>query len=94
MSTIDGADVVGLAPIGTIAVGQRADISVFGRTSSDPYQAVIDSRARDVRLVLIDGLGYYGDAALQAATAVNTSCESFDACGTPKSCVLRTRPAR
>ncbi len=84
MSTIDGADVVGLAPIGTIAVGQRADIAVFGRTSTDPYQAVIDSRADDVRLVLIDGLGYYGDAALQASTAVNTSCEAFDACGTPK----------
>ena len=84
MSTIDGADVVGLSPIGTIAVGQRADISVFGRTSTDPYQAVIDSRAADVRLVLIDGVGYYGDAALQSATAVNTFCEAFDACGTPK----------
>lgn len=84
MATIDGADVVGLSPIGTLAVGQRADISVFGRTSSDPYQAVIDSRAADVRLVLIDGLGYYGDAALQATTAVNSSCEAFDACGTPK----------
>ena len=72
------------APIGTIAVGQRADISVFGRTSTNPYQAVIDSRARDVRLVMIDGLGYYGDVALQATTAVNTSCEAFNACGTPK----------
>ncbi len=84
MSTVDGADVVGLSPIGTLAVGQRADISVFGRTSSDPYQAVLDSRAADVRLVLIDGLGYYGDVALQAATAVNTSCEAFDACGARK----------
>jgi hypothetical protein len=84
MSTVDGADVVGLDPIGTLVVGQRADISVFGRVSSDPYQAVIDSRAADVRLVLIDGVGYYGDVALQATTAVNTSCEAFDACGTPK----------
>ena len=84
MATVQGADVVGLSPIGTLAVGQRADISVFGRTSTDPYQAVIDSRARDVRLVLIDGVGYYGDAALQATTAVNTFCESFDACGTSK----------
>lgn len=84
MATIDGADVVGLPPIGTLAVGQRADIAVFGRTSADPYQAVLDSRAADVRLVLIDGLGYYGDAALQATTAVNSSCEAFDACGTMK----------
>jgi cytosine/adenosine deaminase-related metal-dependent hydrolase len=85
MATVDGADVVGLTPIGTLVVGQRADIAVFGRTNAtDPYQAVIDSRADDVRLVLIDGVGYYGDTNLQAATAVNTSCEAFDACGTAK----------
>jgi cytosine/adenosine deaminase-related metal-dependent hydrolase len=85
MATSDGAEVVGLASgIGSLTVGLRADISVFGRTSADPYQAVIDSRARDVRLVLIDGAAYYGDASLQAATAVNTSCEAFDACGTAK----------
>lgn len=84
MSTVDGADVVGLSQIGTIAVGQRADISVFGRTSSDPYQAVIDSRAADVRLVLIDGVGYYGDESLRATTAVNTFCEALDACGSAK----------
>ena len=85
MSTVDGADVVGLASgIGSLTVGLRADITVFGRNSTDPYQAVIDSRAADVRLVLIDGAGYYGDTLLQTATAVNTSCEAFDACGTPK----------
>jgi hypothetical protein len=84
MSTVDGADVTGMTPVGTLVVGQRADISVFGRTSTDPYQAVIDSRADDVRLVLIDGVGYYGDATLQAATAVNSFCEALNACGTPK----------
>ena len=85
MSTADGADVVDLASaIGSLTVGYHADVAVFGRTSADPYQAVIDSRARDVRLVLIDGVAYYGDVALQAATAVNGSCEPLDACGTPK----------
>jgi hypothetical protein len=85
MATFDGADVAGHGDLlGTIAVGYRADLVVFGRTGADPYRAVLDSRARDVRLTLIDGVGYYGDAALQAATAVNSSCEALDVCGEPK----------
>jgi len=85
MATRDGARAVDLdADIGTIEVGKRADLVVFGRISGDPYRAVLDSRAADVRLVLIDGLGYYGDVALEAATAVNGMCEDFDACGSGK----------
>ena len=85
MATRDGARTVDLdADIGTIEVGKRADLVVFGRVSSDPYRAVLDSRAEDIRLVLIDGLGYYGDVALEAATAVNGLCEDFDACGVAK----------
>ncbi len=92
MATRDGARAVDLdRDIGTIEVGKRADLVVFGRVSSDPYRAVLDSRAADVRLVLIDGLGYYGDDALEATTAVNGDCESFDACGAPKFlCVANT----
>lgn len=92
MATRDGARAVDLAAdIGTIEVGKRADLVVFGRVSGDPYRAVLDSHAADVRLVLIDGLGYYGDDALEATTAVNGDCESFDACGTAKFlCVANT----
>ena len=85
MATDDGAEVVGLQPnIGRLEVGARADITVIGRTGGDPYDAIIDADARDVRLTIIDGRAYYGDLALEAATAVNTSCEDFDACGTAK----------
>jgi len=85
MATDDGADVVGLSSsIGHLVVGARADITVIGRTGGDPYDAIIDADARDVRLTIIDGRAYYGDLALEAATAVNTSCEDFDACGTAK----------
>ncbi|MBN8616714.1 MAG: amidohydrolase family protein [Deltaproteobacteria bacterium] len=92
MATRDGARVVDLDEnIGTIEVGKRADLVVFGRVSSDPYRAVLDSEAADVRLVLIDGLGYYGDVALETATAVNGMCDDFDACGTAKFlCVANT----
>jgi hypothetical protein len=85
MATRDGARAVDLdADIGTIEVGKRADLVVFGRVSGDPYRAVLDSRSSDIRLVLIDGAAYYGDVALEAATAVNGMCEDFDACGTAK----------
>jgi hypothetical protein len=92
MATMDGAEVVGMDEgVGRIEVGMRADLVVFGRASSDPYQAVLDSRAADVRLVLVDGAGYYGDVALETAAAVNGDCDTLDACGTDKFlCVANT----
>jgi cytosine/adenosine deaminase-related metal-dependent hydrolase len=94
MATLDGAEVVGLEPmIGRLEVGARADITVIGRTGGDPYDAVIDADARDVRLTMIDGKAYYGDVALEAATAVNTSCEDFDACGNAKFLCVQNVPA-
>lgn len=92
MATMDGAEVVGMdTHIGRIEVGLRADLVVFGRTGTDPYQAVLDSRAEDVRLVLLDGVGYYGDLPLEMATAVNGMCDTIDACGTEKYlCVANT----
>jgi len=93
MATFDGATVVGLdAFIGKLEVGMRADISVFGRLGRAPFEAVTDSRAADVRLVLIDGQGYYGDSALEDTTAVNRDCEMFDACGTDKFVCLANTP--
>lgn len=86
MATIGGADAVDLdASIGRLAPDLRADVVVFGRVaSSDPYLAVTDSRAADVRLVMIDGRAYYGDLPLEGATAFNGSCDTVDACGTSK----------
>jgi len=85
MATEAAADAVGLgASIGRLQAGWHADVAVFAHRGGDPYEAVIGSREADVRLVLIDGEGLYGDASLQAATAVNELCEPFDACGTAK----------
>ncbi|MEM9194080.1 MAG: amidohydrolase family protein [Myxococcota bacterium] len=93
MATFDGADVVGLAEsIGELRPGLRADISVFSRIGPDPYAAVVESRTRDVRLVFIDGVAYYGDLALEVATAVNGECDMFDACGEPKFLCVRDTP--
>lgn len=86
MATADGAEVVGLQNhIGKLEVGMRADITVFGRSGDNPYYSVMDSRAENVRLVLLNGEGHYGDAYLKAATARSQQdCEAFSACGTDK----------
>lgn len=85
MATSNSAFVVGLeGKIGKIEVGLRADLVVFGRVADDPYQAVFESRAADVRLVLIDGAGWYGDANLMANTARNTYCDEVTACTAQK----------
>lgn len=84
MATIDGSVVVGLnGHVGQLVKGERADISVFARKASDPYATVLDSRAADVRLVLIDGKAYYGDQTLESLGR-NAFCEELDACGTAK----------
>lgn len=93
MATLDGAVAVGLENrIGRLEVGLVGDVAVFGRRGPDPYGAVLDSRAADVRLVLLGGRGMYGDVGLQAATATNTYCEPFDACGTPKYACVQESP--
>jgi len=93
MATFDGANVVGLDMfIGSLEVGKRADISVFGRMGMDAFQTISDSRAQDVRLVLIDGQGYYGDIALESVASVNSECETFDACGQDKFVCLANTP--
>lgn len=93
MATWMAAEVVGLhMHIGRLEAGYRADIAVFGRTGSDPYDALIDSRAWNVRLVLIDGRGFFGDANLQSVTARNAYCENIDACGVNKYICVQDSP--
>src|SRR5690606_24017652 len=92
MATRANAVVVGLEDrIGALAPGLRADISVFASGHADPYRAVVESRGRDVRLVLIDGVAYYGDLDLEEL-AVNGECDMIDACGTPKFLCTRNTP--
>lgn len=93
MATSDGAIVVGLQDyLGKLEVGYRADIAVFGRLGADPYGAVIDSKASDVRLVLIDGEGFFGDKNLHDVASRNDYCDSLDACGTDKFICVQDSP--
>lgn len=93
MATFEGAEVVGLqAFIGRLEVGYRADIAVFGRSGPDPYAAVLESRIADVRLVLIDGVGYFGDDNLESVASRNPYCDALDACGAPKFICVQDSP--
>ncbi|MFH1437640.1 MAG: amidohydrolase family protein [Pseudomonadota bacterium] len=93
MSTWEGAMVVGLEDyIGRLEAGYRADIAVFGRLGADPYRSIVDSRSANVRLVLLDGEGLYGDEHLMAATAANEYCEPLDACSADKYLCVQESP--
>lgn len=93
MATSDGAEVLGLGDvIGQLHVDFKADITVFGRLARDPYEAVIDSKAADVRLVMIDGLVYVGDGELHDDVALNEDCEIIDTCGQSKFVCVKNTP--
>jgi 5-methylthioadenosine/S-adenosylhomocysteine deaminase len=50
--------------VGTIQAGLRADLVVLRGDATNPYGSVIRADARDVQLVVIDGVPLYGDGGL------------------------------
>jgi cytosine/adenosine deaminase-related metal-dependent hydrolase len=85
MVTIRAARALGLqAVLGQIAPGFKADLTVIGGDRSHPYEALLASTPRSVRLVLVGGSVLYGDATLQGAAQLTPACETLDVCGTPK----------
>ncbi|CAN5763427.1 hypothetical protein BH09MYX1_BH09MYX1_14870 [soil metagenome] len=85
MSTVNPAKVLALATrIGSIKEGFVADISVYRGNRATPYDTVVASTPRDVRLVMIGGVVLYGDDVLQPSALVPASCETMDICGGAK----------
>jgi hypothetical protein len=81
MATINAAKNVGLdSLIGSIAVGKKADLFVIGGSATAPYDALLASTPRDVRLVLVGGAPLYGDAALKSLAPATPACETIDVC--------------
>jgi cytosine/adenosine deaminase-related metal-dependent hydrolase len=61
MVTSGAAAVAGLDDkLGSLELGRAADLVVFARADSDPYESVCDSTPNDVELVLIGGDLVYG----------------------------------
>lgn len=85
MATINPARSLGLENVlGSIAVGKKADLMVIAGDASAPYDALLQARPRDVRLVLIGGVAMYGDPAVAALGAPTPGCETIDICGASK----------
>jgi len=61
-----------------------ADIAVFAGDRNAPYDAIVNARPTDVRLVMVGGSPLYGDAVLQAAGPSAPGCETLALCGTSK----------
>ncbi|MDM0039389.1 amidohydrolase family protein [Variovorax sp. J22G21] len=50
--------------VGSVEVGKRADLIVVEGAAGDPYQQLIRAKESDLALVMINGVGRFGDAAL------------------------------
>jgi hypothetical protein len=62
MVTINPAVALGWEDkVGRIKAGYYADIAVFKKNKPNAYRNLIEAIERDVRLVIIDGVPYYGD---------------------------------
>jgi len=92
MVTVNAASALGLSSVlGSLEVGKKADVTVIGGDPTAPFDAVLAARPSDVRLVVVNGVPLYGDAALAELGPKTPGCEALDICGTPKfACVAET----
>jgi len=81
MATINAAEVLAVDPwLGSLTEGKLADLIVVQGDVEDPWNAVIDAGPGEIRMVMVDGVILYGDAALEPAMALE-GCEALDVCG-------------
>ncbi len=65
MVTLNPAVALGIDDkIGRIKAGYYADLAVFHKRDPDPYKNLVEATERDVRLVIVGGVPYYGDRPL------------------------------
>ncbi len=62
--TRQAADILRLSRAGRLAPGLPADVAVFRRLASDPWESVVRAKRTDLRLTMRDGVPLVGDAAL------------------------------
>ncbi len=93
MATVNGAVALGVDDVlGTITVGQVADLAIFDATMHVDHRAVIDAGPADVALVLRGGVPLYGEDAVVAGISTGgTSCDLLPpVCGQMRrACVMR-----
>lgn len=85
MATKNAAAVVALeGTIGEIKEGYLADLFIVGGTDKAPFDDIIASKPKDVRLVMVGGRVLYGDAHLISLGHPSPPCETVDVCGVSK----------
>jgi hypothetical protein len=77
--------------VGSLQSGLRADLLVLRGDANDPYGSVLRAGAREVQMVVIDGVPLYGDGALMQKFWPARELEPVDVENTSKS--LATRAA-
>lgn len=85
MATANAATAIrSVDKIGVLAAGRFADITIFAKSGSEGYRAVLDADPEDVVLVFRGGEVLYGDEPLMTAFGATTGCEALDVCGVQK----------
>jgi hypothetical protein len=81
MATINAAKNLALDTVlGSLAAGKKADLFVIGGDATKPYDALLASTPRDVRLVMVGGVALYGDSVLKSVGPATPGCETIDVC--------------
>src|SRR5258706_788003 len=69
--------------VGSLAVGLRADLFILRSANADAYDALVQTGASGVTLVVVEGVPIYGDAAYMSALNVART-EPVSVCGIAK----------
>jgi 5-methylthioadenosine/S-adenosylhomocysteine deaminase len=77
--------------IGALKEGLYADILVVGERGDSPYRTLLQSNAKDVRLVLVGGVALYGDLELMERLVPRTQLERATICGKDVALHIETR---
>ena len=87
----DAARALGVeAQLGSIEVGEKADIAVVGGNVAAPFDAILAAHPRDVRLVMAGGTVLYGELVVEPLAPAAPGCEHLALCGRTKFvCVAR-----
>lgn len=93
MVTTNPARLSGLADkIGTLAPNMLADLVLIrrrtGMQDANPYDALVHVGPEDVRLVVVGGVPFYGDADLMAKLHPGKTLEPLSICGSAKALYL------
>ncbi len=70
--------------VGSLEPGKYADMVLLDLPAASPFEAVLEARPQDFKLIVLDGKVVYGAPEWLALLPKPASCHQVDACGAPK----------